>query len=234
MKMNMVVSECLVEESKERADVLVACESVMTPGRLDFPDRPCLGCGSKEHFSSVCYEKNIFKHRYGCFRFEEMPESDKKKIMAKLSSAQNGVIMKRPIWVWQKSGKFSEPPKPAAREQVVDIVMKNQMVDFMVVQETGSAPFAELPDRRATTLRLFWTDDFEEDDEPVEKSSFETATAATQLKFTGVPWTTGQGEGPDAEDHGVPSVDRGDGRFRRTGEGERGKPGQDRRLTFVG
>ena len=63
MKMNMVVSECLVEESKERADVLVACESVMTPGRLDFPDRPCLGCGSKEHFSSVCYEKNILKHK---------------------------------------------------------------------------------------------------------------------------------------------------------------------------
>ena len=39
---------------------------------------------------------------------------------------------------------------------------------------------------------MFWTDDFKEDDEPVEKSSFETATAAAQLKFTGVPWTTEQ------------------------------------------
>ena len=70
--------------------------------------------------------------------------------------------------------------------------MKNQMVEFMVVQETGLAPFAELPDRRATTLRLFWTDEFEEDDDTEEKSSFETATAATQLKFTGVPWTPEQ------------------------------------------
>ena len=210
VKISSETVRLVAQETVSRAENIQRCvHETLTASEVS-ERYPCFGCGSPEHWSGVCFFFKVAKHAFGCFVFSDLGETMMRKILTALSKYNGGEHVKKPVWVWQHSLKFPHPPKPVLDEQVCDVVVKNEMIEM---QKWGDAmmPFTMLPDKRSTTLRLFFSaelEEFEEEDGDIitnmpspegrvsfshetvkEFSVFETATALTQLKFTGSPWS---------------------------------------------
>ena len=149
---------------------------------------------------------------FGCIAWTSLHPSMQKKILTALSKYSAGEQVKKPVWIWQHSASFPKPPRPVNSENICEIVLKNDLIE-MQSWKSAESPFVPQADRKVTTMRLFFCSELEEfdeeDDEDVitnmpssykrvgfeacetmtQFDAFETATALTQLKFTGVPWT---------------------------------------------